>query len=183
MSAPPAWCRDDEGLPPCLRGNFRPVVGDATVDGLEVTEGAIPSDLQGVFARNGPNWAHEPMYPQKAHWFDGDGMIHYVRIEDGKAQYGRRAVRTRGYQEEQRAKQALHVGMLDLHVIPDVFMPRLAAKVMQDVRGPDAPFWVVQNKNNANNGLTYHAGRLLATWEAGWAYELALDGSLDALGP
>lgn len=144
----------------------------------------IPADLDGVYMRNGPNWSQEPIYPQNAHWFDGDGMVHYVRIENGVAEYGRRYIRTRGWEEEQAASKAVHVGMKDLWIIPDVFYPRLAAKIAQAVQhgAPDAPFWVVQNKNVANNGLVYHAGRLLATWEAGWAYELSTDGELASRG-
>ncbi|CAE7369513.1 NCED9 [Symbiodinium pilosum] len=38
----------------------------------------------------------------------------------------------------------------------------------------DSPYWVIQNRNPANNGCTVHAGRVLATWEAGWAYQLQL---------
>ena len=41
---------------------------------------------------------------------------------------------------------------------------------------------MIQSKNTANNGLTYHAGRLLATYESGSAYELALSPELTARG-
>ena len=34
----------------------------------------FPSDLSGVFLRNGPNAAHPPL--SKSHMFDGDGMVH-----------------------------------------------------------------------------------------------------------
>lgn len=192
-SSPPSWCAPDPDvkLPPCLSGNFAPVVGDLTLpEPLKVKSKnghknvGIPADLDGVYMRNGPNWSQEPIYPQNAHWFDGDGMVHYVRIENGVAEYGRRYIRTRGWEEEQAASKAVHVGMKDLWIIPDVFYPRLAAKIAQAVQhgAPDAPFWVVQNKNVANNGLVYHAGRLLATWEAGWAYELSTDGELASRG-
>ena len=39
-----------------------------------------------------------------------------------------------------------------------------------------------QSKNTANNGLKYHAGRLLATYESGSAYELALTPELTTTG-
>ena len=40
---------------------------------------------------------------------------------------------------------------------------------------PDRPYWVIQQKNTANNGLVRTpAGRLLATYEAGSPYEIEL---------
>jgi carotenoid cleavage dioxygenase-like enzyme len=43
-------------------------------------------------------------------------------------------------------------------------------------------FWVIHFKNTANNGLLYHAGRLLATYETGSAYELALSPGMETKG-
>ncbi|MFZ5616561.1 MAG: carotenoid oxygenase family protein, partial [Pseudomonadota bacterium] len=67
-----------------LKGNFAPVEKEIEAFDLEV-EGALPPELSGVFMRNGPNPAREPT----AHWFLGDGMIHGVRIENGKARWYR----------------------------------------------------------------------------------------------
>jgi carotenoid cleavage dioxygenase len=73
-----------------LRGNFAPVEKEVEAFDLEVA-GALPPELSGVFMRTGPNPAREPT----AHWFLGDGMIHGVRIERGKARwYRNRYVRT-----------------------------------------------------------------------------------------
>ena len=44
------------------------------------------------------------------HWFDGDGMIHGVRIREGRASYLNRYVRTAGWQEENRAGRAVFPG-------------------------------------------------------------------------
>jgi len=49
-----------------------------------------------------------------------------------------------------------------------------------DDTGPS--FWVTHFKNTASNGLQYHAGRLLATFETGSAYELALTPGLETKG-
>lgn len=67
-----------------LKGNFAPVDREVEAFDLKV-EGALPAELSGVFMRNGPNPAREPT----AHWFLGDGMIHGVRIENGKARWYR----------------------------------------------------------------------------------------------
>ncbi|MCV7239044.1 carotenoid oxygenase family protein [Mycolicibacterium celeriflavum] len=71
------------------RGNYAPVADELTEYDLPV-HGAIPPELDGWYLRNGPN-------PRQAsaHWFTGDGMIHGVRIEGGRAKwYRNRWVRT-----------------------------------------------------------------------------------------
>ena len=82
-------------LPFHLRGNFAPVDREVTATDLPV-EGAIPPELRGLYLRNGPN----PRSGTSAHWFLGDGMIHGIRIEDGKAAWYRNHwVRTRALEE------------------------------------------------------------------------------------
>lgn len=83
-------------LPFHLRGNFAPVEQEVTATDLPV-EGAIPPELRGLYVRNGPN----PRSGTSIHWFLGDGMLHGVRLEDGKAVwYRNRWVRTRALEEE-----------------------------------------------------------------------------------
>ncbi len=64
-------------------GNYAPVADELTEFDLPV-EGTIPAELNGWYLRNGPN-------PRQAtaHWFSGDGMIHGVRIENGRAAWYR----------------------------------------------------------------------------------------------
>ena len=71
----PAPCEDDWWL--C--SNYAPVDESEAFD-LKVT-GTIPSSLRGLYARNGAN----PQSGQSDHWFSGDGMVHGVRLEQGKA--------------------------------------------------------------------------------------------------
>ncbi len=73
-----------------LDGNFAPVRDEVEAFNLEV-DGAIPRELNGVYMRNGPN----PKVGGSAHWFLGDGMLHGLRLEGGKALwYRNRYVRT-----------------------------------------------------------------------------------------
>ncbi|MBE1550284.1 carotenoid cleavage dioxygenase [Mycobacterium sp. OAS707] len=77
------------------RDNYAPVTDELTEFDLPV-EGAIPAELDGWYLRNGPN-------PRQAtaHWFTGDGMIHGVRIENGRAAwYRNRWVRTDSFKED-----------------------------------------------------------------------------------
>jgi carotenoid cleavage dioxygenase len=74
-----------------LRGNYAPVEQELTAFDLPVT-GAIPRELSGLYLRNGPN----PKRGTSPHWFAGDGMVHGVRIENGRAAwYRNRWVRTK----------------------------------------------------------------------------------------
>jgi len=63
-----------------------------TADDLDVVQGEIPTDLDGVYLRNTENPVHPSM--KKYHPFDGDGMIHVVGFRDGlKSQAGGMAER------------------------------------------------------------------------------------------
>lgn len=85
----------DQDLPFHLRGNYAPVTEERTLVDLAV-EGAIPPALRGVYVRNGPN----PRSGWSPHWFVGDGMLHGVRLEGGRARwYRNRYVRTRTFTE------------------------------------------------------------------------------------
>jgi carotenoid cleavage dioxygenase len=66
-----------------LEGPFAPVQAEVTETALAVT-GNLPAELNGLYARIGPN----PMdlaNPAAHHWFLGAGMVHGVRLRDGKA--------------------------------------------------------------------------------------------------
>lgn len=83
------------GLPFHLRGNYAPVREEISAFDLD-TDGAIPPELQGLYLRNGPN----PRSGESSHWFVGDGMLHGVRLEEGRASwYRNRWVRTRALEE------------------------------------------------------------------------------------
>jgi carotenoid cleavage dioxygenase-like enzyme len=70
-------------LNPYVQGLYEPVARETTALELPVI-GKIPSDLHGAFLRNGPNPAEAPAGMH--HWFDGDGMVHAVYFENGRAE-------------------------------------------------------------------------------------------------
>src|SRR5580693_5746359 len=132
-----------------LQGPFAPVTDEITAFDLPVT-GRVPAELNGRYLRNGPNplGLDDPDY----NWFLGPGMVHGVRLRDGRAEwYRNRWVRSR----------------------------RLAAAM--DETWPAGP--VHQGVDfAANMHVIRHAGRTLATAEAGpLPYELTDE--LDTLGP
>lgn len=144
---------------PYLDGPYAPVHDEIVVDELEVI-GQLPDDLWGAYVRNGPNPRFETQ--GRHHWFDGDGMMHGVYFEDGKASYRNRYVRTDAYERESQAQRGLWHGL------------------MEGARHnpPDAPI-----KDTANTDVIYHNGKLLALWYlSGQPYALNAK-TLETLGP
>ena len=137
-----------------LQGPFAPVEEEITAFDLPVT-GALPAALNGRYLRNGPNplGLDDPAYRfREGHWFLGPGMVHGVRLRDGKAEW----YRNRWVRSEQLAEA-------------------------MDEKWPGGP---VHNGMDfaANTHIIAHAGRYLATVEAGpLPYELS--GELDTVGP
>ncbi|UUV32858.1 carotenoid oxygenase family protein [Amycolatopsis roodepoortensis] len=80
---------------PFVEGAFEPVKEEVTAFGLPVT-GRIPQDLCGRYLRTGPNVLGLED-PRAHHWMLGEGMVHGVRLRDGKAEwYRNRWVRSSG---------------------------------------------------------------------------------------
>lgn len=79
---------------PFLSGANAPVNQEQTFLDLSV-EGAIPPELDGRYIRIGPNPLGTPHAPSY-HWFIGDGMVHGVRLQNGRALwYRNRWIRSR----------------------------------------------------------------------------------------
>ena len=150
---------------PFLHGPFAPTMEEwiADTDSMQVI-GEIPKDLNGIYVRNTHNQVHESlgMY----HPFDGDGMLHSMHFEDGRATYRNRFVQTTGFLAEQAAGRSLWPGIL---------APQLQAR-----RG-----WGSMGamKDNAGTDVKVHAGKLLATMSQGsepWRLDPV---TLETLGP
>jgi carotenoid cleavage oxygenase len=135
-----------------LEGNYAPVHHEHTVTELAVT-GTIPGHLDGKYLRNGPNPIAD-VDPQTYHWFTGDGMIHGVRLRDGKAHwYRNRWIRT----------------------------PAVARRLGEAVPR-SAPIRMGLELLGANTNVVSHAGRTIALVEGGITnYELTED--LGTAGP
>src|SRR5579863_7013151 len=123
-----------------LDGNFAPLRDETEAFDLRI-EGALPPELTGVYMRNGAN----PKSGASAHWFLGNGMLHGVRLEAGKARwYRNRYVQT----------------------------PRLLA---ENDAGIDPATMMDRTRSSANTNIVRHAGRFLALEEAHFPYEVTGD--------
>lgn len=125
---------------PYLQGLYAPVRAEVSASDLPVI-GEIPRDLHGAYFRNGPN----PMSPPAGmhHWFDGDGMLHGVWFENGRARYANRYIRTPDFEAEIEGPDAM----------PGIFSPSRAVAGRRTVY-----------KDTANTDVIVHNGRLLALW-------------------
>lgn len=126
-------------LNPYLQGPYAPVEREITATELKVT-GEIPQDISGAYYRNGPNPVRPPV--EMHHWFDGDGMIHAIHIEDGKAVYRNRYVRTPDFVADQN-------GTLRRDGI---------------FRSAVADESTVVYKNTSNTDIICHGGSMMALW-------------------
>ena len=125
---------------PYLAGVYAPVDVEVDGDDLEVI-GSIPTDLDGVFVRNGPNPRFAP--DGRYHWFDGDGMLHAVRFGSGKASYRNRWIGTDAFSRDVASGRPLWTGVIE----PVAGNPS------------DMPL-----KDTANTDVVAFRGSLLATW-------------------
>jgi carotenoid cleavage dioxygenase-like enzyme len=98
-------------------GNYAPVHDELTAFDLPV-EGRIPAELNGWYLRNGPN-------PRSGggHWCVGDGMVHGIRLENGRAAwYRNRWVRTESFDNpippyNDDGGRNLHSSIANTHVV------------------------------------------------------------------
>ncbi len=70
-----------------LSGNYAPVNEEVTAFDLPVI-GELPTELNGRYLRNGPN-PSQPVDEATHHWFLGDGMVHGIRLREGRAEWYR----------------------------------------------------------------------------------------------
>jgi carotenoid cleavage dioxygenase-like enzyme len=122
-----------------LQNNFAPTFEEVTQYDLPV-RGSIPPELNGSYIRNGSN----PQNTNSPHWFLGDGMVHGVHLENGRAlSYKNRYVQTELYKGEIAFDETIDSGL--------------------------AP----GGANGTSNVSTYfHGGKLLSLGEIGAAFEL-----------
>jgi carotenoid cleavage dioxygenase-like enzyme len=147
------WERSDNLT---LKGNYAPITEEMSVEHLTV-EGEIPASIDGLFLRNGPNQQFEP--PGRYHPFDGDGMIHSVRIRHGQVSYRNRWVVSRQLAYERKIGRGVYYGMNNGFRPPD----------------PEHAMRAGIAKNVANISVAAHGGRLLAVSENGPPLELDYD--------
>lgn len=162
-----------------LSDNFAPVLDELPPTECEIIHGSLPPSLNGAYIRNGPNPQFLPRGPY--HLFDGDGMLHAIRIRDGKATLCSRYVKTYKYSVEKQTGSP---------VIPNVFsgfngvpasMARGALSALRVLAGQFNP---INGIGLANTSLAFFCNRLFALGESDLPYAVRLteSGDIDTIG-
>ncbi|MEM9669236.1 MAG: carotenoid oxygenase family protein [Pseudomonadota bacterium] len=129
---------------------------------MRLVQGKAPTGLEGTLYRNGPAQFHYGN-THASHWFDGDGMIQRVHVEDGMAIHSGKFVETTKRTAEQAADRFLADGF--------------------GTKGdPSYPVQSSDDVNAANTSVVMAGGELLALWEAGSPWRLDPE-TLESRGP
>ncbi|XP_011092645.1 probable carotenoid cleavage dioxygenase 4, chloroplastic [Sesamum indicum] len=161
-----------------LSDNFAPV-DELPPTECQVVQGSLPPSLDGAYIRNGPNPQFLPRGPY--HLFDGEGMLHAIRISKGKATLCSRYVKTYKYKVESEK---------GFPVIPNVFsgfngLSASAARgAVTAARVLAGQFNPINGIGLANTSLALIGGRLYALGESDLPYSVKVDpnGEIHTLG-
>lgn len=141
----------------------------------QVVEGSLPSCLNGAYIRNGPNPQFIPSGPY--HLYDGDGMLHLIKISQGEATFCSRYVKTYKYLVEREIGHP---------IFPSVFasfngfratMARCVVALARVLAGQFNP--QVHGLGTANTSVALFGGRLFAIGESDLPYEIEVTSSGD----
>lgn len=161
-----------------LSNNFAPV-DELPPTECEILKGPLPSCLEGAYIRNGPNPQYLPRGPY--HLFDGDGMLHSIKISQGRAILCSRYIKTNKYKAERDAGFSL---------FPNVFSG-FSGLTASAARGALSAARILTGQFNpadgiglANTSLALFGNRLYALGESDLPYAVRLtpEGDIETIG-
>ncbi|TQD74816.1 hypothetical protein C1H46_039653 [Malus baccata] len=163
-----------------LSDNYAPVTEELPPTECELIQGPLPPCLDGVYIRNGPNPQYLPQ-GQPYHHFEGDGMLHSVKISQGRATLCSRYVKTYKYTTERKTGYPFFPsifssfnGLLASTMRAGLF----ASQIITGQLNPANGFGV------ANTSLALFGNRLYALCEVDLPYAVSLtsNGDIQTLG-
>jgi carotenoid cleavage dioxygenase-like enzyme len=157
---------------PYLHGPFQPVQKEHyNVDFTHgIISGSLPADLEGLFLRIGPNPTTE-RFSHGYHLFDGDGMLHSLRIRDKQVFYSNAFVQTPTYRTIKRygspffpvlGELASPLGLLKMLFSKHFVLPSLQLKEIET--------------GTANTAMYYYDKKIYIGYEASLPYLIHWNG-------
>ncbi|KAL0407966.1 UNVERIFIED_CONTAM: putative carotenoid cleavage dioxygenase 4, chloroplastic [Sesamum radiatum] len=145
----------------------------------EVEEGSLPPCLDGAYIRNGPNPQFIP--PGPYHLFDGDGMLHSIRISKGQATFCSRFVKTYKYNVEREFGSPVVINYFSAFTSLPASVARCAVFFGRVLSGQ---YDIRRGTGNANTSLAHFGGKLFALCESDLPYAIKItsDGDIITLG-
>jgi carotenoid cleavage dioxygenase-like enzyme len=132
--------------------------------------GTLPTDLEGVYIRNGTNPQFDPMRA-RYQMFDGPGMLHQIQIKGGRATYSNTYVRTKRFQIERQAGREIYMTMGEMLTggKPALDKWEWLKSQFKDGALEDLKF------SGTGNGtaIQFHHGKLYTFNEAGYPFVLS----------
>ncbi|XVF47036.1 hypothetical protein PTKIN_Ptkin03bG0076800 [Pterospermum kingtungense] len=160
-----------------FEGNSAPVE-EMEPTNCQVIEGDLPHSLNGFYIRNGPNPQHQAS--RALHLFEGDGMVHSLRLSNGRATYCNRYVKTNKYTLERDAGFPMVPNMLSgLYGLFDIV--RFLMVLKRIITGH---IDINKGIGVANTSLASVSGKVFALCESDLPYivDLTQQGDIETLG-
>jgi carotenoid cleavage dioxygenase len=120
-----------------LQDNFAPVREEHSLTDLTVT-GHLPEHLDGRYLRIGPNPVDAP--GEGHHWFLGDGMVHGVRVVDGRAAWYRNRYVRSEHVTGQLGEPSRSAGWDNIDFAANTHVIEHAGKTLALVEGGSSPY-------------------------------------------
>ena len=130
---------------------------------LKPVSGQIPKEIKGTFFQNSSVMTKRAG-EQHITWFDGDGAILRIHLENGEAEGSYKYIQTKAFQEEEKSGKFLYPSL-----------GRLAPGFLNRLKRP------INSANRANTSVFPLKDKLLVLFDMGKPHELDLD-SLETKG-
>jgi carotenoid cleavage dioxygenase len=136
---------------PLYRGFGAPQRIESDVHDVEVVQGSVPRELEGMLYRCGPDRQYPPMLGDDI-FIDGEGIVSMFRFEDGHVDFKSRWVRNERFVLQEKARRSL--------------FGRYRNRYTND------PSVAGVSMNTSNTHVFWHGGKLLVLKEDSLPYEL-----------
>lgn len=152
-------------------GNFGPINREQAYKVVKITGGKVPTDINGVYLRNGPD---AKIFPENKshHWFDGDAMIHAMRIKNGELFYCNRWLQCDRLKMEEGAGKAIIPRLGEMAYAGGLF--KMIIIQLKNVVGY-GPTFDKLTIGTPNTALTHHQKQTFALVESNLPYKIKMD--------